>query len=99
LGFFYYIRSGYERNEKIMNLFNNIKISDMNKAEMITLLADKYQEIQAELTPLSAKLFGDDKFKVFTQEEEQSKDFIRYNELIKQKQNYLFEKYQIQNIK
>lgn len=71
----------------------------MNKAEMTTLLADKYQKIQAELTSLSAKLFGDDKFKVFTKEEEQSEDFIRYNELIKQKQNYLFEKYQIQNIK
>lgn len=71
----------------------------MEKAKMIKVLATKYQEIQVELTLLSTKLFGDDKFKVFTKEEEQSEDFIRYNELVKQKQNYLFEKYQIQNIK
>ena len=71
----------------------------MEKAKMIQMLKTRYQEIQDELTLLSATLFGDDKFKVFSKEEEQSEDYVRYNQLVKEKQNYLFEKYQIKNLK
>ena len=49
-----------------------------------------------EFNQLKQKLFGADKFKIFTKEEEESADFKRYDYILKKKINYLK---QIQNQK
>lgn len=46
---------------------------------------------KAEMAQLSAQLFGGAKFKVFTAEEEASKEYKRYNYLVSRRLRYLSE--------
>lgn len=45
--------------------------------------------VQEEIEDLSKKLFGKDKFVVFSEEEKASKEYKRYNELMAAKMEYL----------
>lgn len=56
---------------------------------MTTFYADLTPEEKEEFNKLKQSLFGEDKFKIFTKEEEESKEFKRYDYLLIKKTNYL----------
>lgn len=56
---------------------------------MTTFYFDLTAHEKEEFNQLKQKLFGDDKFKIFSKEEEESGEFKRYDHLLQKRMKYL----------